>query len=104
MMTLTMFEEPPTDVSGEWHVDAACRGVDLNDDVSGIVSEWYTPDQTNWLRDLCDSCPVRLTCREYAYQTNQQVGVWGGLVGEDELRRYRRNRLRESRIQRGRSR
>ena len=42
--------------------------------------------------EVCDACPVRSECLEWALDTCQDAGVWGGLSEEDrrEIRRARR--------------
>ena len=41
---------------------------------------------------ICNGCPVRAECLEWALDTCQDAGVWGGLDEEDrrEIRRARR--------------
>lgn len=29
---------------------------------------------------LCDSCPIKLQCFEYALETGQEYGIWGGTL------------------------
>jgi WhiB family redox-sensing transcriptional regulator len=43
-------------------------------------------------RQVCAGCPVRGQCLDYALETGQDFGVWGGLT-EDERRAIRRRRL-----------
>ncbi|HXF73738.1 MAG TPA: WhiB family transcriptional regulator [Actinomycetota bacterium] len=38
---------------------------------------------------ICRLCPVRLECLEWALETGQDAGVWGGL-SEEERRALRR--------------
>lgn len=38
---------------------------------------------------VCARCPVREACLQWALETNQGSGVWGGM-SEDERRAYRR--------------
>jgi WhiB family redox-sensing transcriptional regulator len=38
---------------------------------------------------VCDSCPVRAQCLQFALETNQEAGIWGG-TSEEERRRLRR--------------
>jgi WhiB family redox-sensing transcriptional regulator len=45
---------------------------------------------------VCSRCPVRLPCLEWAMQTVQDSGVWGGL-SEEERRALRRARSRSGR-------
>lgn len=40
---------------------------------------------------VCRGCPVIFECRNWAMQTGQDAGVWGGL-SEDERRARRRTR------------
>lgn len=42
---------------------------------------------------VCAQCVVRVRCLEYALQTNQQDGVWGG-TSERQRRRMRRTQQR----------
>lgn len=32
---------------------------------------------------LCNTCPVRLQCLQFADETNQREGVWGGLTPQE---------------------
>jgi WhiB family transcriptional regulator, redox-sensing transcriptional regulator len=40
---------------------------------------------------ICQSCPVRAECLDYAMQTAQDHGIWGGTT-EEERRLARRGR------------
>jgi WhiB family redox-sensing transcriptional regulator len=47
---------------------------------------------------VCEACPVRLECLEFALSTNQEYGVWGG-ASEEERRVLRRAwRARQRRV------
>jgi WhiB family redox-sensing transcriptional regulator len=48
---------------------------------------------------ICGTCSVREECLLYAFETNQEAGVWGGHP-EDERRRLRKRWLAERRRQR----
>lgn len=37
---------------------------------------------------ICDACPVRAECRDWALATREPYGIWGGL-DEEERRRIR---------------
>ena len=39
---------------------------------------------------VCDECPVKVECLDYALTTNQDTGIWGG-TSEDERRQIRRD-------------
>jgi WhiB family redox-sensing transcriptional regulator len=34
-------------------------------------------------QQICTECPVRRTCAEWALQSGEQYGVWGGLTESD---------------------
>jgi WhiB family redox-sensing transcriptional regulator len=42
---------------------------------------------------ICAGCTVRAQCLDYALDTNQEPGIWGGLT-EDERRTLRRHHKR----------
>jgi len=75
---------------GEWRDQAACRHTD---------PELYFPagsagaalDQIEAAKAVCRVCPVQGPCLQYALDTNQDDGVWGGR-DEKERRRLRRAR------------
>jgi WhiB family redox-sensing transcriptional regulator len=47
-------------------------------------------------KDICAGCPVRTQCLEFALETGQDFGVWGG-ASEEERRLMRRERCRQRR-------
>ena len=59
--------------------------------------------QVERAKTVCMACPVRLECLDWALDTAQDAGVWGGL-SEEERRAIRRARRREERERRGRER
>jgi WhiB family transcriptional regulator, redox-sensing transcriptional regulator len=76
-----------------WRSAAACAGSD---------SEVFFPapeDQAgiDRAKAICESCPVREACLQYALSTNQSDGVWGGLDAQERRRLRRRIRDRERR-------
>jgi len=70
---------------GEWVADAACRG----DGVSRWFPERGTP--INDLRAICNTCPVKAPCLEYALSNYIPHGIWGGM-SERQRRSIRRRR------------
>ena len=54
-------------------------------------------DQTERAKSVCKSCTVINECLEWALDSNQDAGVWGGL-NEDERRTLRRQRQRRRRL------
>lgn len=71
-----------------WRARAACRSVDANlffpsGSTASVVAQLQTA------KAFCRSCPVQRACLEFALETNQEDGVWGG-KDETERRRLRR--------------
>lgn len=52
-------------------------------------------ESTRYAKQTCMACPVRRNCLNYALDTSQMFGVWGG-VDEKELRRLVRARRAEA--------
>jgi hypothetical protein len=53
-----------------------------NDDLPGV--DWETrKSQIEGAKKLCDDCPVKFMCREYAVLANEPSGIWGGLSTAD---------------------
>lgn len=72
---------------GGWRERAACRG--LGPDLFFTERGTATKDA----KAVCEGCPVREDCLEFALDTVQLFGVWGG-KSEAERRRLRRGRGR----------
>ena len=53
-------------------------------------------DQIEAAIAICMTCPVQESCLQYALETNQESGVWGGYA-EDDRRRLRKRWLAERR-------
>ncbi|TPM82622.1 WhiB family transcriptional regulator [Mesorhizobium sp. B2-3-3] len=63
-----------------WREEALCRQTD---------PELFHPEvgaNTVDAKRTCTACPVRRDCLEFALETEQYWGVWGGL-SQNELRR-----------------
>ena len=57
-------------------------------------------DQIEAAIAICMTCPVQESCLQYALETNQESGVWGGYA-EDDRRRLRKRWLAERRRRAG---
>jgi WhiB family redox-sensing transcriptional regulator len=79
----------------QWRMQAACRDVDP-DLFFPIGATGMAVDQILSAKQVCDLCPVRVACLEYALATNQDSGIWGG-TSEEERRALRRQWLRQRR-------
>lgn len=84
----------------EWQFNGACRTAD--------PLLFFHPDgerggarrrREQRAKQVCASCPVINECREYALNTAEAYGVWGGLTEEERatvLRSRGRGRIRHS--------
>lgn len=81
-----------------WRRDAICRDTD---------PELFFPIGTTGqallqiakAKSVCCECPVQHECLEFAMETNQDTGIWGG-VSEEERRQIRRDAAAMLRAQR----
>lgn len=81
---------PTTQASTAWMAGGLCRQVDsaifFPEGRGGAVAV-----QTAQAKRICNRCPVRESCLEWAVETGQAAGVWGGM-SEDERRVIIRDR------------
>lgn len=68
------------DVELSWQVNALCAQIDPDEFPEG------RPLDT---KRICQICPVRIKCLEYAHVHDERFSIWGGL-SERERRRLRR--------------
>ena len=81
--------------SKTWRVQAKCLG----SDPALFFPVGTTGDplvQAEKARQVCHSCDVRARCLQFALETNQDTGVWGGTT-EDERKTLRRSWMRAGR-------
>ncbi len=82
-------------INRNWREIAACRDSEPSlffpIGTTGLASE-----QILEAKGICSSCLVAESCLQYALQTNQEAGVWGGYA-EDERRRLRKRWMAERR-------
>jgi len=87
-MAITMESPRSWDASIEWRRDAACKDIDPNLFFPiGVTGP--AVDQIDAAKSICNGCPARVQCLDFAITTNQEFGVWGGTT-EDERRVLRR--------------
>jgi WhiB family transcriptional regulator, redox-sensing transcriptional regulator len=75
---------PPTTEGWEWQLRAACRGMD---------SALFFPADKEKVRaratriarakTICAHCPAINECRDYALNSGELFGIWGGLSEEE---------------------
>lgn len=71
-----------------WRDRAACRRTDANL-FFPAGSTGSAIDQIEAAKAVCAACAVQDACLRFAFETNQDAGVWGG-KDEDERRRLRK--------------
>jgi WhiB family redox-sensing transcriptional regulator len=80
---------PPEDLS--WMNRGACRGQDIR---------YFFPDNDTKHLDRyaaerwCSVCPIKQQCLDYAMETYQKFGTWGGLTAQERQRLRRGPRRR----------
>lgn len=91
MTTATRHATTPTVSPSAWMQHGLCRQTD-----AGI----FFPEgrgasiavQTRQAKKVCNRCPVRRRCLDWAVQTRQGFGVWGGLSEKERGDLWRRPR------------
>jgi WhiB family redox-sensing transcriptional regulator len=78
-----------TDVVADWREQAACADYPNQLFFPGGDASEATVARA---KGVCAVCPVIEDCLEYAFETNQRAGIWGGTT-EDERRSLRRKWL-----------
>ena len=71
-----------------WRRDAICRDTDP-DLFFPVGTTGYALVQIDRAKEVCGECPVKVDCLDYALETNQDSGIWGG-TSEEERRNLRR--------------
>ena len=69
-----------------WRSKGACQGLD---------AEIFYPeneDHAEFALSVCGECAVRIACLEYALDTREQQGVWGGATARDRRKMLRQRR------------
>lgn len=86
--TIAAFYEHLTGVVDHqpWRERAACKGMDA------ALFVLARGDSGREAKRVCRGCEVRAECLEYALDSHEQFGVWGG-TSERERRRMRREGL-----------
>ena len=77
-----------TVASAEWRRDAACRDTDP-DLFFPVGTTGPAIEQIETAKAVCRECSAQALCLEYAIDTNQDSGIWGG-TSEEERRQLRK--------------
>ena len=67
------FERRLAEHDPAWKRQAACKGMDQT--VFFPARGWRQSDRA---KQICAGCPVRQECLEFAVDTRQEGGIWGG--------------------------
>ncbi|MCU1493920.1 MAG: Transcription factor WhiB [Acidimicrobiaceae bacterium] len=64
-----------------WHVKASCRGpqAEVFFPPPHVERKEERHERENAAKAICDSCPVRRPCLDYAIRIREPHGIWGGL-------------------------
>ena len=71
-----------------WRSVAICRDTDP-DLFFPVGTTGYALVQIDRAKQVCGECPAQIECLDYALETNQDSGIWGG-TSEEERRALRR--------------
>jgi WhiB family redox-sensing transcriptional regulator len=69
-----------------WRQRGACRGLDP--DVFYPLSD----EEAGEAKAICAACPVREPCLEFALDTREAEGIWGGTTARERRRLLRQRR------------
>jgi WhiB family redox-sensing transcriptional regulator len=83
-----------TELVADWRARAACSG--YPNTLFFPTSDGADDANLERAKAVCAVCPVAEDCLEYALETNQRAGIWGG-TSEQERKSLRRKWLAERR-------
>jgi WhiB family redox-sensing transcriptional regulator len=75
----------------EWRDHALCRDTDP-ELFFPVGTTGHALEQIDRAKDVCGECQAARDCLDFALDTNQDSGIWGGLT-EEERRVIRRRRV-----------
>jgi WhiB family transcriptional regulator, redox-sensing transcriptional regulator len=84
-----------TTITTDWRDLASCRDSEPTL-FFPVGTTGPAVDQIDAAIAICSTCLVQEDCLQYALETNQESGVWGGYA-EDDRRRLRKRWLAERR-------
>jgi WhiB family transcriptional regulator, redox-sensing transcriptional regulator len=91
------------DYATDWRGAGACLAADpdLFFPLGGAGTA-SAPDTSRALR-ICDECPVKRECLDFAMQTREAEGIWGGTTAEERVRVLRSRAITRPATTRGRA-
>jgi WhiB family transcriptional regulator, redox-sensing transcriptional regulator len=66
--------QQPASQAMDWRTRAAC----LHADPELFFPEWTTSPEIERAKHICDGCPVRARCLDWAVSHGASFGIWGG--------------------------
>jgi WhiB family redox-sensing transcriptional regulator len=75
----------------DWREEASCRDTDP-DLFFPVGTTGPAVEQIATAKAVCYECPAQSACLEFALETNQESGIWGG-TSEEERRKLRKTWL-----------
>ena len=78
--------------ASNWRAASACLNTDP-DVFFPVAVGTAASKQVNRALRVCDGCPVRQQCLDFALRSGEKDGIWGGTTPEERIRARRaRNR------------
>lgn len=77
----------------DWRADGACRTADP-DLFFPVAVGTAASKQIARAQRICAACPVKQQCLDFAMQTREPAGIWGGTTPEERIRTFRSRRRR----------
>lgn len=71
--------------STDWRAAGACLAADPDLFFPVAVGSAAGPQTSRALR-ICEGCPVKRQCLEFAIRTGEAEGIWGGTTPEERIR------------------
>ncbi|OBY33430.1 WhiB family transcriptional regulator [Mycolicibacter kumamotonensis] len=85
-MSASPYSLPPDedDDPESWRIHANCRGFDTD--------IWYPELGANsrYAQRVCQRCPVKMQCLQYALDNEEVHGVWGGTTSSERIEIFKR--------------
>jgi WhiB family transcriptional regulator, redox-sensing transcriptional regulator len=78
--------------AANWRAASACLNTDPDVFFPVAVGTATASKQTARALRICHGCPVRQQCLDFAMQSGEKDGIWGGTTPEQRIRARRRNR------------
>jgi WhiB family transcriptional regulator, redox-sensing transcriptional regulator len=84
------------DYSMDWRADGACLAADP-DLFFPIGAGAAAGQEISRALRMCEACPVKRKCLDFALQTGEANGIWGGTTPEERVRALRARTRRPTR-------